>query len=130
MSNIIEGMLEIFSKVLRTTKAPNNVPFIINENVPATGKEFNLYKELGGNVPNNIEIYSSQNFTVKFSVSDKSPDRTWPRTLVLGAWHQWIDEGWYRITITPSVAADIDAHISTRDKGSFVTPRGKKGGPK
>lgn len=123
MSDIIETLTNIFSKILRINTAPNDMPLIINETVPAAGKEFNLYKELGSNIPNNIEIWSDQNFTLEFSARDVSVNQTWPRTLALGVWQKWRGEGWYRIKITPAAPAAIDAHISGKDKGSFVRGR-------
>lgn len=117
MSNIIEAIKLALAKILRVSQEPSNVEYIINETIGTGGKVFDLEALLSGVVPNVIQIYSSQNFTLEYTTKDGSVQKTWPRTLVAGTWQTWEDEGYRKIKITPAVAAAIDAYISGVDKG-------------
>lgn len=117
MTNIIEALKAL---ILRMTKVPSNIPFIINESIGTSGKAFDLVKELSGFTPCYIQIKSDKNFTLMFSMKRTSPDNTWPDTLSGGMIHKWIDEGWTNIKITPVATANVTGYASA------VDPRGKR----
>ena len=117
MTNLIEALKNL---ILRMVKVPSNIPFIINESIGVSGKDFNLVKELGGFIPCYIQIKSDKNFTLMFSMKNQTPELTWPDTLSGGMIHKWPDEGWKYIKIIPVATANVTGYASA------VDPRTKK----
>ncbi len=94
---------------------PANLDYNFNGTITlAAGKDINVTKELGGQIPKTIEIYCAQNFTLKYGFK-KVANKTWPRTLIAGSWHKWNNRAYKALRIEPVANAITQIIISATD---------------
>lgn len=117
MTNLVELIKSLRHWCFTTRRKPANNDYNFNDTITTSGKKIDVKKELGGQVPCCVEIYCAQNFTVQYGYRSVA-DKTWPRTLIAGAWHKWSNRGWETINVVPAVAASTQIVISA------VEPKG------
>lgn len=121
MTNLVELIRKAVRLVFKMTESPNDRDFVRDGvAIGVAGVTYDIHNEMGNQVLNTLQIYSTQPFDLRYSRSDKTPDTTWPRRLAAGQWQTWVREGYFQITITPTVAAVVDVVASAKDDATSI----------
>lgn len=117
MSSLIEALKGARKWAWWTIKYPANIDYNFHDTITTSGLVIDIEKELSGQIPCCVEIYCDQNFTLEYGFQQGKVDRSWHRTLVLGAWHKWSNRAWKTIKVTPVASAITTVIINGTDPG-------------